>query len=100
MISRLETMVLTGMDLPLLAIRNQIAAGIDIIIHLGRLRDRSRRVLEVAEVDGVEDGEVILHTIYEFVEKEEKEGKIYGEWVKKADLKNTGKLLHAGLNLP
>lgn len=67
-ISRLETMVLMGMELPLNAIRRQIAAGIDIIIHLGRLRDRSRRVLEIAEVKDYIEGEVNLNTIYRFIE--------------------------------
>lgn len=64
-LSRLEMMVLMGMDLPLAAIRQQIASGIDIIVHLGRLRDKSRRVLEIAELDGIENGELKLHTLYE-----------------------------------
>ena len=53
MLSRLETMVLMAFPLPLEAIRRQIASGVDILVHLGRLRDRSRRVLEIAEVDGM-----------------------------------------------
>ena len=64
-LSRLEMMVLMGMDLPLAAIRQQIASGIDISVHLGRLRDKSRRVLEIAELDGIEEGELKLHTLYE-----------------------------------
>ena len=68
-IARLETMVIMGKELPLHAIRSQIASGIDIIIQLGRLRDRSRRVLEIAEVDGIEAGEVRLHTLYRFREE-------------------------------
>lgn len=64
MISRLETMVLCGMELPLSAIRGQIAAGIDIIVHLGRMRDRSRKVLEISEVMGMEDGEVRLNRLF------------------------------------
>lgn len=64
-LSRLEMMVLMGMDLPLAAIRQQIASGIDIIVHLGRLRDKSRRVLEIAELDGIQEGELKLHTLYE-----------------------------------
>ena len=64
-LSRLEMMVLMGMDLPLAAIRQQIASRIDIIVHLGRLRDKSRRVLEIAELDGIEEGELKLHTLYE-----------------------------------
>ena len=64
MISRLETMVLMGMDLPLPAIERQIASGLDIIVHLGRLRDKSRKVLEVTEVLGYWDGQIHLQTIY------------------------------------
>jgi len=61
-------MVLQGQDFPLNAIRQQIASGIDIIVQLGRLRDKSRRVLEVSEVDGFMDGEIVLHTLYRFEE--------------------------------
>lgn len=68
MISRLETMVLMGMDIPMAAIRNQIASGIDIFVHLGRLRDRSRKVLQISEVIGVEDGEIALNTLYSYVD--------------------------------
>ena len=60
MLARLETMVLMGMDIPLPAVRRQIASGIDIIVHLGRLRDKSRKLLAVTEVMGYEAGEVIL----------------------------------------
>lgn len=63
-LSRLEMMVLMGMDLPLTAIRQQIASGIDVIVHLGRLRDKSRRVVEIAELDGMENGALKLHTLY------------------------------------
>ena len=73
MISRLETMILMGMDLPLAAIRQQIAAGVDIIVHLGRLRDKSRKVLEIAEVDGYQNGEIILSPLYMFEEESQKE---------------------------
>lgn len=66
MISRLETMVLMGMDIPVAAIRNQIASGIDIFVHLGRLRDRSRKVLQISEVVGVKNGEIVLNTIYSY----------------------------------
>jgi len=78
MLNRLETLVLMGMDIPLAAVRQQIASGIDILVHLGRLRDQSRKVLEVAEVDGVENGKIRLRTLYEFVEEGEKEGKVLG----------------------
>lgn len=68
MITRLESMVLMGMELPLEAVRRQIASAVDVIIHLGRLRDGSRKVLEIAEVTGMCEGLVELHTIYEFEE--------------------------------
>lgn len=98
MMSRLETMILMGMELPLLAIRQQMAAGIDIIIHLGRLRDKSRKVLEIAEVEGYRNGEVILRTLYIFEEAEEdKEGNIWGNFVRKGDLQHVEKLRAAGI---
>lgn len=96
MLSRLETMVLMGMDIPLAAIRRQIASGIDIIVHLGRLRDKSRKVLKMVEVLGYEDGEVKLQTLFEFQEREVLNGRIQGEWVKLHEIQNTEKLLEAG----
>lgn len=88
MIGRLETMVLMGMELPLPAIRRQIASGIDLLIHLGRLRDKSRKVLEIAELAGVEGGEIRLNVLYRFAEVREKKGQIEGKWEK------TGSLIH------
>ena len=71
MLSRLETMVLQGADgLPLEAIRQQIASAVDIIIHLSRLRDKSRKTMEICEVTGYENGEIQLNPIYRFVEDE------------------------------
>ncbi len=96
MLSRLETMVLMGMELPLPAIRRQIASGIDLIVHLGRLRDKSRKVLEVTEILDYQDGEILLRPIYSFQETGEKNGKIQGVWKKVHDLTHTGKLLAAG----
>lgn len=96
MLSRLETMVLMGMDIPLGAIQRQIASGIDIIIHLGRLRDRSRKVLEVTEVLGYLDGEICLNPLYVFKETGEKDGKIIGNWNKIHEIAHTEKLLAAG----
>ena len=60
-LSRIETMVIMGQELPLLAIRQQIASGIDIIVQLGRMRDKSRKVLEIAEINGIKDGEIMLN---------------------------------------
>ncbi len=68
MIARLETMVLSGMDIPLYAIRGQIASGIDIMIHLARLRNKRRVVSEISEIEGLKDGEVKLNPLYRFEE--------------------------------
>lgn len=97
MLSRMETMVLMGQELPLSAIRSQIASGINIIIQLGRLRDKSRRVLEIAELDGIVDGEIVLNTLYQFEEISEKNGKVIGELVQKGKLKSRTKLEAAGM---
>jgi len=99
MLSRLETMVLTGMEIPLPAIRRQIASGIDIIVHLGRLRDKTRKLLKIVEVLGYEDGEVKLQTLFEFQEREVVDGRIQGEWVKLHELQKKEKLLAAGYSL-
>ena len=95
-LSRLEMMVLMGMELPLGAIRRQIVSGVDIIIHLGRLRDKSRKVLEIAEVTGLEDGEILLNPLYVFEETGMENGKILGSLQKKNPLSDTHKLLDAG----
>lgn len=96
MLSRLETMVLMGMDIPLTAIQRQIASGIDVLVHLGRLRDKSRRVLSIVEILGYVDGEIKLQTLYEFEELGMKEGRIIGKLVKKNELASREKLLAAG----
>ncbi|HEY2492126.1 MAG TPA: CpaF family protein [Paenibacillus sp.] len=79
MISRLETMVLSGADLPILVVRQQISSAIDILVHLSRLRDHSRKVMEISEVLGMENGEITLNPLYQFQEKEEIEGRIVGQ---------------------
>lgn len=97
MLSRLETMILMGMELPLIAVRQQIASGLDIIIHLGRLRDKSRRVLEIAEVEGMEDKEIKINLLYVFEETgEDEKGRVKGSLKKVGALKNHGKLKAAG----
>lgn len=78
MLSRLETLVLMGMDIPLEAIRQQIVSAVDIVIHLGRLRDRSRRVLEICEVGELKQGKIELHFLYRFVEEGEEDGHVMG----------------------
>lgn len=105
MLSRLETMILMGMELPLMAIKQQIASGIDIIIHLGRLRDKTRKVLEIAEIDRFEDGKIQLHTLYKFEEcKREKTEErpveqVIGKLEKKGELLHEEKLNMAGIAL-
>ncbi len=84
-LGRLEMMVLMGMDLPLSAIRQQIASGIDVIVHLGRLPDKSRRVLEIVEIDGIHDGEIVLSPLYQLKENN-------GDW----ELQRVGMLKHLG----
>lgn len=96
MISRLETMVLMGMNLPLSAIQRQIASGVDILVHLGRLRDKSRKVLSVEEIAGCENGTVIRNVLYRFQETGMKNERIAGKWVKENEMKNREKLLAAG----
>ena len=96
MLSRLETMVLMGMELPLSAIQRQIASAIDIIVHLGRLRDSSRKLLEIVEILGYEEGEIKLQTLYEFRERGIAKEKIQGEWVKINEIQKREKLLAAG----
>lgn len=91
MLSRLETMTLMGVDLPLEAIRRQIASGVDILVHLGRMRDKSRKVLEITEVCGYEDGEIRLLPLYQW-----REG--IG-LVEAAGLRNRKKLERAGVRL-
>ena len=99
MLSRLETMILMGMDLPVSAIRGQLASGIDLIVHMGRLRDRSRKLLEVAEVLGVEEGQIKLSTLYRFRETGEENGKIIGVWDKEEEIRQRFKFDLAGIDL-
>ncbi len=96
MLARLETMVLMGMDMPLPAIRRQMASGIDVIVHLGRLRDKSRKVLKIVEVVGYEQGEIHLQPLFEFQEQEVKDGRIKGVWVQRHEIQKKEKLLAAG----
>lgn len=99
MLSRIETMVLMGMDMPIEAVRSQIGSALDIIVYLGRLRDKSRRVLSIVEVDGFSDGEVKCHDLFSFVEHGEENGRIIGELKgSREKLLNRAKLLMAGIN--
>lgn len=98
MLMRLETMVLMGMELPLNAVRRQIASGVDIIVQLGRLRDKSRKVLEIVEITGYEDGEIVTRPLYQFQETGTDEaGHVMGQLQMCNPLMHTDKLLAAGL---
>lgn len=101
MLLRLETMVLMGMDIPVAAIRAQIASAIDIIVHLGRLRDKSRRVLSISEVKGITDGNIVLNKIFEFEEDGiDEQNKIIGRLKPAGNVfTNTQKLKMAGLDI-
>ena len=99
MLSRLETLVLMGMDIPLMAVRRQIASALEIIVHLGRLRDKSRKVLQIVEVLGLEDGEIKTRPLYQFVEEgEDEKGKVIGSLKPTGyALEQTEKLERAGI---
>lgn len=96
MLHRLETMMLMGIDLPLAAVQRQIASALDIIIHLGRLRDKSRKVLQITEIEKYESGKIHTRTLYEFREEGMEHGKIKGRLMKVAELSNQEKLMAAG----
>lgn len=102
MLMRLATMVLMGADLPLAAIDSQIASAIDILIHLGKLRDGSRKVLSIMEVGSIENHKIVLRPIYEFEETDtDDDGRIRGRWRKHlAQLTDPHKLVLAGLSDP
>ena len=98
MLSRLENMILMGMEIPLTAIKQQIASGIDIIVHLGRLRDKSRKLLEIVEVQGFSEGEIVIKPLYQFVETgEDAQGRVLGAIQKRGELTYVEKLQFAGL---
>ena len=99
MMSRLETMILMGMDMSLSAVRKQLVSAIDIIIHLGRLRDRTRRVMKIVEIAGLQNGEVQYNTLFEFKETGEKDGKVLGGLVStQKELIYKEKLFAAGIS--
>ncbi len=81
MIARLETMCLeSSVPLPIQAVRGQIASGLDFIVHLGRIRDRTRKMLEIDEVLGMKNGEVELEARWKFEESGEKDGRVIGKF--------------------
>ena len=102
MLKRLEALVLTTVDIPLLAVRSQIASAIDIVVQLGRLRDRSRKVLEIDEMIGMDGTEIIMKPLYCFKEQGEVEkGNVIGQLAATPNaLYHTQKLKAAGMELP
>lgn len=102
MLKRLEALVLTAVDIPLLAVRSQIASAIDIVVQLGRLRDRSRKVLEIDEMIGMDGTEIIMKPLYCFKEQgEDEKGNVIGQLAATPNaLYHTQKLKAAGMELP
>ena len=96
-ISRLETMIMLSTNIPMHALRRQIASGVDLIIHLGRLRDRSRHVLEIVETVPAQGDAIGTRTLYRFAEIKETNGCVEGRLEKENDLMNRDKLIRAGL---
>ncbi len=98
MLSRLETLVLMGMDLPLIAVRKHITSALDIIVHLERLRDKTRKVTEISEVLDLEEGNFVVNKLFEFKEVGEENNKVKGQLTKTGNqLIHTNKLSKAGL---
>ncbi len=93
----MQTMVMMAYDMPVLAIRQQIAAAIDIMVHIGRLRDGSRKILEICEVLGMEDGEIMTQPLFRFRETGETEGQVEGVLEQVGKLVNVQKLYQSGL---
>ena len=100
MLSRLENMILMSAEIPISAIRRQIASGVDLIIHLGRLRDKSRKVLEIVEVMGIKEDQIILNPLYEFKEMaDSKKDQVKGSLEEVGKLIHTHKMEMAGLEM-
>ena len=97
MVKRLETMVLMGLDIPLVAVKQQIASAVDVIIHLSRMHDGSRKVWKICEVVGMKNGEVKLNTLFEINEYNSALNNARGMFRKVNDLMNIDKLLRAGM---
>ena len=98
MLLRLENMMLMAAPLPVGAIRRQIASGVDMIVHLGRLRDKSRKVLEISEILGMKEEEILLNTLFRFRETSEKKSeKVEGKLERVGELNRNYKMEAAGL---
>ena len=101
MLLRLENMILMSATLPVEAIRRQVASGLDLIVHLGRMRDKSRKVLEIVEIKGMEYGEIILNPLFRFRETSDKNSeRVEGKLERVGQLIHTYKMENAGTGLP
>lgn len=101
MLLRLENMILMSALLPISVIRRQIASGVDLIIHLGRLRDKSRKVLEITEILGMEKEEIVLNSLFKFREfSEKKSKKVEGKLERVGELIHIYKMENAGISPP
>ncbi|MBS7302564.1 MAG: CpaF family protein [Lachnospiraceae bacterium] len=95
---RLETMILMAVQIPVEAIRRQISSGVDIIVHLGRMRDKSRKVLEIIEVTGMDDKKISVNPIFQYEEESKTDTQnVTGSLKRIGELKNAGKLFDAGI---
>lgn len=99
MLHRIETMMMMGIDLPFTAIQRQVASALDIIVHLGRLRDKTRHVLQIEEILGYQEGKIQTHTLFAFQEEGFKSEKVQGKLVKVGELVHREKLLAAGYSI-
>lgn len=100
MLMRLSLLILAYQEMPFIAIGKQIASAIDIIVHLGRIRDKTRKVLEISEVLGWEEGEYIENTLFQFKEDGEKDGRVQGRLEATGNqLQNLQKIVKAGISL-
>ena len=96
MLYRLETMVLMAVEMPLSAIRQQIASAVDILIHLGRHRNGRRRVLEIVEINGLQEGEIKLNPLYKYQEEKSEMESSCGQWRRLKGVIHEEKLKQAG----
>ena len=97
---RVETMILMAAQIPVQAIRRQISSGVDIIVHLGRMRDKTRKVLEIVEITGMHGEEICINPLYEFRECDSSEREyVMGTLVKKGELQNVTKMQAAGIEM-
>ena len=94
---RVETMILMAARIPVQAIRRQISSGVDIIVHLGRLRDKTRKVLEIAEITGMENEDIVINPLFVFRERGGGGECVTGNLIKVGELKNVAKIQAAGI---